>query len=410
MKKLYDVTLTFDPADYPGKVEAVAVRGEFMFYRSGLTGHTDQTGMVDCEEKLPPHKYEDGMENIGGLYYEEMKQNTDGIYEISFRLPAGVYAYHFLVNPELDELSDDPKFGWNNMVLPDGSKMGLKDIEKVIRENYSGEKNHLMTDPKNPPAVSTVTGTQKNSELYVGTEEESLCVPISDRQKAGMITYLSYLDIDDALQSMAVYLPAGYDQNKTYPLILVSHGGGGNEADWPSQGSIGNIMDHLVAQGRTRPAILACMNNSVYNWDFPKIAANCEQKVVPFLEKLFHISPDTKDRAFCGLSMGAMTTLYMYMHSSRCYDYFGTFSGGLAGGEYFTLEDPHLRDVTLLIGSAEEDIAYNEREIGVPPTMRALEAKQLPFIPYFVTGSHDWFCWQQMFAYFAEEVLWKKPE
>lgn len=42
--------------------------------------------------------------------------------------------------------------------------------------------------------------------------------------------------------------------------------------------------------------------------------------------------------------------------------------------------------------------------------MRALEAKQLPFIPYFVTGSHDWFCWQQMFAYFAEEVLWKKPE
>ena len=57
------------------------------------------------------------------------------------------------------------------------------------------------------------------------------------------------------------------------------------------------------------------------------------------------------------------------------------------GHEQFTLEDPHLKDVTLMIGSAEEDIAYNEREIGVPPTIRALDAKGLPYIPYFVTGS-----------------------
>ena len=60
-----------------------------------------------------------------------------------------------------------------------------------------------------------------------------------------------------------------------------------------------------------------------------------------------------------------------------------------------------------MIGSAEEDIAYNEREIGVPPTIRALKAKDIPYIPYFTTGSHDWFCWPQMFAYFAEHVLWK---
>ena len=97
------------------------------------------------------------------------------------------------------------------------------------------------------------------------------------------------------------------------------------------------------------------------------------------------------------------------MHRSHVYDYFGAFSGGIAPGhEQFTLEDPHLKDVTLMIGSAEEDIAYNEREIGVPPTIRALEAKGLPYIPYFVTGSHDWFCWPQMFQHFAEAVLWKK--
>ena len=95
------------------------------------------------------------------------------------------------------------------------------------------------------------------------------------------------------------------------------------------------------------------------------------------------------------------------MHHPERFHYFGAFSGGFCGGEGFTLENPHLKDVTLLIGSAEEDIAYNEREIGVPPTIRALKAAGLPYTPYFVTSSHDWFCWPQMFTYFASEVLWK---
>lgn len=409
MKKVYDVTITFDPASYDGPVESVAVRGEFLFYESGLTGHTDKTGMVDCDKKYTPHQYAEGLDSIGGLYCEEMQKDAQGLYQVSFRLPAGVYPYHFLINPRFGEPSTDPRFSWSNMTMADGSQKGLQNLEAALACGFLGPENHVTPDPQNPPVAPTATGKQQNSELYVGTEEESFCLPISDKSKAGTLTYLSYSDIDGKTQSMAVYLPAKFDRNKTYPLILVSHGGGGNEADWPSQGSIGNVMDHLIAQGKTREAILVCMNNSVYQWDFGKIARNCEERIIPFLEKLFPISKDTKDRAFCGLSMGSMTTLYMYMHRSHVYDYFGAFSGGIAPGhEQFTLEDPHLKDVTLMIGSAEEDIAYNEREIGVPPTIRALEAKGLPYIPYFVTGSHDWFCWPQMFQHFAEAVLWKK--
>ena len=105
--------------------------------------------------------------------------------------------------------------------------------------------------------------------------------------------------------------------------------------------------------------------------------------------------------------MGSMTTLYTYMHHPERFQYFGAFSGGLAGGEEFTLANPKLREVTLMIGCAEEDIAYNERDIGIPSTIRALKEKELPFIPYFVPGSHDWFCWPAMFTHFAEHILWK---
>ena len=72
MKKLHEVVIRFDPKDYPGEVKAVGLRGEFLFYKSGLTGHTDETGMVDCTEKFPPAAYTEDLDNIGGIYYEEM--------------------------------------------------------------------------------------------------------------------------------------------------------------------------------------------------------------------------------------------------------------------------------------------------------------------------------------------------
>ena len=56
MSRLYDVTITFDPKNFKEntEVEAVGISGEFLFYKSGLTGHTDETGMIDCEEKFLP--------------------------------------------------------------------------------------------------------------------------------------------------------------------------------------------------------------------------------------------------------------------------------------------------------------------------------------------------------------------
>ena len=406
MKKLYEVTFRLDPKDCPGEVKTAGLRGEFLFYKSGLTGHTDRTGMVDCTEKFPPSQYREDLDNIGGIYYVPMEKNADGFFEKTLWLPAGAYPYQFVLNPELCEPDPDPRMSWNAMTLDDGSQKGLKDFMAAMEGKT--DYNRMIPDPKNLPAAPTVTGPQRNSICYVGTREDNFRMPMDDPAKRGTITYLSYEDVDGATQSIAVYLPAGYDRTRTYPLVLVSHGGGGNEADWPVQGSIGSVMDNLIAQGKASEAVLVCMNNSVYSWDYAKIARNCEERIIPFVEKLFSVSRSAADRAFCGLSMGSMTTLYMYMHRAAVYDYFGAFSGGLAGGEHFTLEDPHLADVVLMIGSAEEDIAYNEREIGVPPTIRALQAKGLPYIPYFVTGSHDWFCWPEMFAYFAEHVLWKK--
>ncbi len=395
MKKLQNVKFSFAPENYPGKIDTLGIMGNFLFYESRLTGHTCETGMAEGVDRyFNPHEYAEGLEPTGMRYYEEMAFNpASGRYEIEFALPPGLYQYRFAVNAAVEDGEPDWRTGKQIAVTGDGK---LHPFSK---------STVVLTDPENPPRIPTVSGVQADSIRAVGTSADFPWLP--GAAKRGRVTYVSYSDIEGAPQSLGVYLPPDFDRTRTYPAVFVSHGGGGNEADWYHQGGLHFLMDSLISQGRAREAVLVTMNNSVYEWDFAKIARNMYECVLPFVRSVFPVSADPGDNAFCGLSMGSMTTLYMYMHANAAFRYYGAFSGGIAGGKYFSLEDPNLKDLTLLIGCGEKDIAWNFREIGVPPTIGKLKEKGLPFIPYFVPGTHDWYCWPQMFAEFAERVLWK---
>ena len=250
MAKLYDVTISFNPADYDGDVKNVGVRGEFLFYRSNLTGHTDATGMVENDPKYPPALYEDGMDSIGGLYYRELTLNeATGIYSTEMKLPAGMYCYSFIINAEVGEPSTDPRASWSNFLMDDGKMHNFTDPQMAFKS---------IPDPKNPPSAPTPTGPQRNSELFVGSVSDYPWIP-AERGEKGTVTYTSYKDINGADQFLGVYLPPNYNCFEEYPVIYVSHGGGGNEADWFSQGGIANIMDNLIAQRKTEEAILVTM-------------------------------------------------------------------------------------------------------------------------------------------------------
>lgn len=391
-KKLYTHTFILDPADVGEEVETAALVGEFLFYWSNLKGNTDEQGMVENDPKYTPAQYEEGMSQIGGRYYLPMERDeVTGRFRVTLTLPAGMYPYGFLINAQLCD--PDPAAPWMALVTDEGLR-GVKDNKTPI------------PDPKNLPSAPTKDGPQSNSELFLGTPEDMPWIPASDPAVKGSVQYVSYTDVLGDIRTMGVYLPAGYDRRGEYPLIFVSHGGGGNEADWFCQGGLANIMDNLIAAKKTQAAVVVTMNNSVYDWEFPVIDQNLLQCILPAVQRVYAVTDDPQKMAFCGLSMGSITTLYTCMHHPERFAYFGAFSGGFCGGEGFTLDNPKLKEVTLLIGSAEEDIAYNERNIGVPPTIRALKAANIPYIPYFVPGSHDWFCWPAMFTYFAQNVLW----
>ena len=424
MAKLYDVEFRFDPKNYPGEIQTIGLMGEFLFYKSELTGHTDKTGMVALTgqgmrtlpvTKYVPAQYEDGMCSIGGQYYQEMTFDVaEGVYKTWLKLPAGLYGYGFGINLDFTEPAEgEPAFF--TIRVDDGRDLVIDgDMREIL---FSGKQ--VVCDPENPPLNSTLTGLQQKSPLYVGMAKDHPEMPWLPPEKVheslGTVAYISYRDVDWKLQSLGIYLPPTFTREKTYPVIYVSHGGGGNEADWFSQGGIHHIMENLINWGKTEEAILVTMNNSVYPdpegaypWNFKKLAKNLIECVIPFVEMIFPVARDPEHRAFCGLSMGGMTTAYMYYHHSEYFKYYGAFSGGFSDGVNYTIDDPNLANCYCLVGCGEKDFAYNGDEIGTPGMVKRLEQAGLPHEAYYVPGSHDWFTWPQLFSYFAENVIWKK--
>lgn len=396
-EELYTVTVTLDPADVQGvEVNSAGIKGEFLFYESNMTEHTDLTGMYDGVEKLyTPYEYQPGMASIGGLYYEEMTKNADGIFEITLQLPAGVYPYQFVINPVLGPESD--WMTWANVLTKTGEK------------GCFGFDAMSIQDPKNPAMKVTLTGNQSNSELIVGDTNRR---PVEDPAQRGTVSFQTYIDLNGQTQSLGVYLPAGYDKTQEYPLIVLSHGRFGNEVDWFSQGQVANIMDNLIAQGKTRPAIVVTPNGNVFQeeeyWNFEQYGVNIRNCVLPYIESIYNISSDVNDRCFSGLSMGGMTTMHMFYNCTDLFGWYGAFSGSVT--HHMTSYNPEneaIKNVKLFIGAGEEDYAYNDKEFAVKFAMEDLDALGVSYESYFLTGAHDWFNWPEIFEYYAANVLWK---
>jgi len=109
----------------------------------------------------------------------------------------------------------------------------------------------------------------------------------------------------------AIFLPAGYEKNrdKYYPVLYLLHGGGGSHTDWPKQGQLETIANHLIASNEACEMIIVCpeagktfMNyfNSP-EWRYQDYFFG---EMIPYIESHYRINGDKKHCAIAGLSMG----------------------------------------------------------------------------------------------------------
>jgi enterochelin esterase-like enzyme len=132
-----------------------------------------------------------------------------------------------------------------------------------------------------------------------------------------------------------LYLPPGYESSKRrYPVLYLLHGGGGDEDAWTTNGRAPEILDNLIASGKTLPMIVVMPNgnaNQSASQDYvtTPVSANPSgsatsmtmaypdslvSDLIPFIDRTYRTQPDREHRAIAGLSMGGGQTMWAAFH------------------------------------------------------------------------------------------------
>jgi enterochelin esterase-like enzyme len=143
-----------------------------------------------------------------------------------------------------------------------------------------------------------------------------------------------------------VYTPPGYEAGGArYAVLYLLHGGGGDEAAWTELGCAPQILDNLIAQGRSQPMIVAMTNGNGTQsaaQDFVPLPAppghpgegmlrfpeSLVKDVIPFVDATYRTKPDRESRAVTGLSMGGAQALYAGLNNLDRFAWIGALSGG----------------------------------------------------------------------------------
>ncbi len=392
----YTVTFVYDGSTSEKPIESVSVTGPFRLIDPKLD-------LFDENNQFTPEEYENGMypsnyipaagfEDGWGYTVEMADTDGDGIYVVSFPLASGPYAYSYVISYKGEEepvTIDDPAWPSPAKDNPDSITETGDLTHSVVCGTYDPEKQSASNDLD-----------------YVERQPDPV----------GSMSYVSYEGSDGETQYLGIYLPTGYDadRDEPYKTIYASHGGGGNETDWFAMGRANHIMDAALADESAEEALIVTMDNSHYEWDFAKIEENVLEFIIPFVEANYNVSTEAADRAFCGLSMGAMTTMNMYFDHPSEFGAFGIWSGTdmTAVKDTEGLDQPTVMVAVGTCDIASEKIMPNddeERKKKYEDMVAWVEEQDLPNIDCYgyVQGSHDWFTWSQCFHIFITEYLWK---
>lgn len=318
-----------------------------------------------------PDDYRPGLMRGGGAYEAEMVEVGDGTWVTEVPLAAGANQYWFYVD---------------------------------------GDRSLWVTDPANPPlyAPDGLTGTARRAFNKVNVPydaEKQNYAPMAAREienprEDSPDANWSYvpLEIDSATRTLGVYLPPGYDANRStpYKTIYMQHGGGQDQSDWMNIGSVPVIMDNLVRDGLTEPAVVITTNAN-YLGNAQEGYPNLREIIIPFVEDNYNVSTHPTERAFAGLSMGSFVTSNIINYDPTLFGYYGPWSGGVS----INATTPNLAVPYILYGGGAWDF-------GLPNPSAVAALDEVGFVEnVVVSGAHDFNAWNQLFTLFAQDYLWK---
>lgn len=253
---------------------------------------------------------------------------------------------------------------------------------------------------------------------YIEVPEEEFTYPLLRNIPHGHVRMDYYTSGQTQREKVCyVYTPPGYDkqEEKTYPVLYLQHGGGENEIGWFRQGKIENIADALISQGLMQEMIIVMNTGYAFREDgtshvsLGSFQEELVQDCIPHIDKTYRTKADRQYRAMAGLSMGGMQTQRTVFQYPELFAWAGIFSGGLVIQD----QEVDYRDILfhketfeqtfsmLFVACGEQDNFYKETIKNV----KEVQEKGIPLVTYFEKGRHDWNFWRHCAVVFLQKVF-----
>lgn len=214
---------------------------------------------------------------------------------------------------------------------------------------------------------------------------------------------------------MLVYTPPGYSASKTYPVLYLLHGIGGDEKEWFTHGAPNTILDNLYAQNKLTPMIVVLPNGRAQADDrasggfgsapaFGMFDKDLLGSIIPFIESHYPVKKDRLSRALAGLSMGGGQSLDFGLANIGTFAWVGGFSSAPN-----TFDPPKLlpdpsaaKELKLLwVSCGDQDGLFSISK----SVHTYLKENGVQHIWHVDSGKHDWPVWKNDLYLFSQLIF-----
>lgn len=193
-------------------------------------------------------------------------------------------------------------------------------------------REHLVTDPNNPLRAQDPFG--ENSECRTWGYERPEWSKPRGAPTGRIETIVVESPTFGETRTERVYLPAGYDADRPYPVVVIHDGD-----DFVAYADLDIVLDNLIEQGDIRPLVAALVQTRDRIDEYARGRRHSRylvHELLPALKARYALSDRTEDRVLLGASLGAVASL------ATAWRFPGVFGGLILKSGSFILDEQRL--------------------------------------------------------------------
>ncbi|MHA4846418.1 esterase [Flavitalea antarctica] len=250
-----------------------------------------------------------------------------------------------------------------------------------------------IADPNN----TYIFANERFKRSIVNVPGETPLVHSLQNVPHGKLSYRYYTSSSlGKTRRLIVYTPPGYNPNGKvrYPVLYLIHGGSDTEETWTKVGFANFIADNLIAQGKAKNMIIVMPYGNVRPAPMPDFTNDVIKDIIPFIEKNYTVSTDSRHRAIAGFSVGGGQSLNIGLTNTDKFSYIYSYAPYTATEEFkknfsnwspdATAINKQLKVFNISVGT--EDFLYE----SVKQNIAMFKEKKIVLDTLIVPGGHTW--------------------